>query len=80
MNRLTVSIVIEREDDPAAGYSAFCPTLPGCFANGHTSEEAKNNMQNAIIQHLRALLANGNVVPMERDAIRVEELSFLLPT
>ena len=79
MNRLTVNIVIEREDDPA-GYCSYCPTLPGCYSNGHTFEEAKANMQQAIIQHIRTLLANGDVIPMERDVIRFEELSFMLPT
>ncbi len=31
MKKVTYEIVIEREDDPKAGYSVYCPDLPGCF-------------------------------------------------
>jgi predicted RNase H-like HicB family nuclease len=79
MKRLTVPVVVEREDDPAAGYSAYCPTLPGCFSNGHTLEEAKRNMQQAIAQHLSTLLANGEVVPLDREDFQIDRLSFFVP-
>ncbi len=50
-------IVIEKEPDDE-GYSAYSPSLPGCFSNGRTIEEAKRNMREAIQQHVAALLAH----------------------
>lgn len=32
-------IVVEKESDDV-GYAAYSPTLPGCFSNGKTIEEA----------------------------------------
>lgn len=46
----------EREDD---GYSAFSPTIPGCFSNGRTIKEAKRNIREAIQLHLESLIAHG---------------------
>ena len=55
-------IVIEKE--PAdEGHSAYSPSLPGCFSNGNTIEEARRNMRAAIQQHVALLLAHGEPVP-----------------
>ena len=51
-------IVIEKEAEDE-GYSAYSPSLPGCFSNGRTLEETKRNMREAIQQHVAALLAHG---------------------
>lgn len=53
------AIVIEREDEDE-GYLAYSPTLPGCFSNGETVEEARPNMREAIQQHMESLLAHGS--------------------
>ena len=50
-------IVIEKETD-GNGYSAYSPSLPGCFSNGKTIEEARRNIRAAIQQHVTALLEN----------------------
>jgi predicted RNase H-like HicB family nuclease len=50
--------VIEKETEDK-GYSAYSPSLPGCFSNGRTVEEAKGNIRDAIQQHLQSLLAHG---------------------
>jgi predicted RNase H-like HicB family nuclease len=63
MKRLTYEIVIEREDDPRAGYSVHCPDLPGCFSNGGTPAEAKRNMREAMQLFLESLSANGERIP-----------------
>jgi predicted RNase H-like HicB family nuclease len=55
------AIVIEKEAEDE-GYSAYSPSLPGCFSNGRTIE-AKRNMREAIQQHVAALLAHGESVP-----------------
>ncbi|MFH0960287.1 MAG: type II toxin-antitoxin system HicB family antitoxin [Pseudomonadota bacterium] len=50
-------IVIEKEqEDP--GYFAYSPTVPGCFSNGITVEEAKKNIREAIEQHFESMLAH----------------------
>ena len=59
MKRLTYEIVIEREEDPKAGYSVRCPDLPGCFSNGGTAAEAKRNMREAMELYLESLMAHG---------------------
>ena len=57
MKYYSFQIVIEKEpEDP--GYYAYSPTLPGCFSNGATIEEAKFNIPQAIDQHLASLIAN----------------------
>jgi predicted RNase H-like HicB family nuclease len=53
------AIVIEKEPEDE-GYSAYSPSLPGCFSNGRTIEEAKRNMQDAIQQHVPSLHARGD--------------------
>jgi antitoxin HicB len=55
-------IVIEKEAEDE-GYSAYSPSLPGCFSNGRTIEETKRNMREAIQQHVASLIAHGEPVP-----------------
>ena len=52
-------IVIEKEAEDD-GYSAHSPTLPGCFSNGQTIEEAKRNIREAIHQHVETLLSDAS--------------------
>ncbi len=58
MRFYSFEIVIEKEAEDD-GYSAYSPTLPGCFSNGRTIEEAKRNIREAIQQRVQALLAHG---------------------
>lgn len=44
MKFYTFEIVVEKEQEDE-GYSAYSPTLPGCFSNGKTIEEAKRNIR-----------------------------------
>lgn len=50
-------IVIEKEPEDV-GYFAYSPSLPGCFSNGLTIEEARRNIHEAIQQHIRVLQAH----------------------
>jgi len=43
----SVIVAIEKEAEDE-GYAAYSPTLPGCFSNGKTVEEAKRNIRDAI--------------------------------
>ena len=62
MKYYSFEIVVEKEREDE-GYSAYSPTLPGCFSNGSTLEEAKRNIREAIQLHLESLLAHGDAVP-----------------
>ena len=67
MRFFNFEIVIEKELE-GEGYSAYSPSLPGCFSNCRTIEEAKRNMREAIQQHVAALLAHGWRAGAERQA------------
>jgi len=74
MRFFNFEIVIEKEpEDP--GYYAYSPTLPGCFGNGQTIEEAKQSIRIAIQQHVEALLAHGDPIPQNEHLVHVEELT-----
>jgi predicted RNase H-like HicB family nuclease len=78
MRFYTFEIVIEKEQEDE-GYAAYSPTLPGCFSNGKTIEEAKRNIREAIQQHVEALLAHGQPVPQNERIVHVEELTVGVP-
>ena len=54
MRFYSLEIVIEKEPEDS-GYLAYSPTLPGCFSNGATIEEAKRNIREAVQQHVASL-------------------------
>jgi len=68
-------IVVEKEQEDE-GYLAYSPTLPGCFSNGKTIEEAKRNIREAIQQHIKSLLAHGESIPQNENLVHVEELTI----
>lgn len=45
-----LAVLFEQEKD--GGYSVSVPTLPGCFSQGDTFEEALKNIQEAIELYL----------------------------
>ncbi|MBI4011731.1 MAG: type II toxin-antitoxin system HicB family antitoxin [Candidatus Rokubacteria bacterium] len=78
MRYYTFEIVIEKEPEDE-GYAAFSPTLPGCFSNGKTIEEAKRNIREAIQEHVESLLAHGQPVPQNERLGHAEELTVGIP-
>ena len=78
MKFYSFEVVVEKEPEDV-GYSAYSPTLPGCFSNGATIEEAKRNIREAIQQHLGALLHRGQPVPQNEHLVHVEELTVGVP-
>ena len=54
--KLTVRIF----DNEQGGYTATCPSLPGCCCRGTTRDEAKHRLDEAIRGYLAAV---GNFVP-----------------
>ena len=78
MKFYTFEIVIEREEEDE-GYVAYSPTLPGCFSNGKTIEEARRNIREAIQQHVESLLGHHQPIPQNEKIVHVEELTVGIP-
>jgi antitoxin HicB len=56
MRRYTVLITPEPDE---GGYSVSLPSLPGCFTQGDTFEEALANARDLIAFHLECLRQEG---------------------
>ena len=54
-------IVIEQDED--GKFVASCPTLPGCWSQGDSREDARRNIADAIEGHLESLRKNGDPIP-----------------
>lgn len=78
MQFYTFAIVVEKEPEDE-GYLAYSPTLPGCFSNGRTIDEAKRNIRDAVRQHIESLLAHGRPIPQNERLVHVEELTIGFP-
>jgi predicted RNase H-like HicB family nuclease len=78
VNFYSFEVVIEKEADDE-GYYAWSPSLPGCFSNGRTIEDAKRSMREAVTQHVTALLAHGEPIPQNERLVHVEELAIGIP-
>ena len=78
MTYYTFEIVVEKEAEDA-GYTAYSPTLPGCFSNGKTIEEAKRNIREAVQQHLQSLLVHNQPIPRNEKLVHVEKLTVAVP-
>ncbi len=50
---MKLCVHIKQEHD--GRYKAFCPALPGCTSDGHTREEAKDNLDEAIRGYIASL-------------------------
>lgn len=62
MKFYTFEVVVEKDPEDE-GYFAYSPTLPGCYTNGTTIEEARRNMRKAVQQHLASLIAHVQPIP-----------------
>ena len=69
MKFYSFQIVIEKEAEDD-GYAAYSPTLPGCFSNGRTIEEAKRNIREAVQQHVESLRAHNLEIPQNNNIPR----------
>lgn len=78
MRYYTFEIVIEKEPEDE-GYLAYSPTLPGCFGNGLTIEEAKRSIREAIQQHVATLQDHGMPIGQNERLVHVEELTVGVP-
>ncbi|MDQ3321606.1 MAG: type II toxin-antitoxin system HicB family antitoxin [Acidobacteriota bacterium] len=58
-------VVLQNSEE---GYSVSCPTLPGCWSQGETEDEALENIKDAIEEYLSVLneqLKNADVREVE---------------
>ncbi|TVQ30344.1 MAG: type II toxin-antitoxin system HicB family antitoxin [Phycisphaeraceae bacterium] len=54
-------IVIEQDED--GKFVASYPSLPGCWSQGETRDEAVRNISDAISGYLESLRKNGDPIP-----------------
>jgi antitoxin HicB len=54
-------IVVEQDED--GKFVTSCPTLPGCWSEGDTRDEAVRNMSDAIEGYLESLRKHGDPFP-----------------
>ena len=78
MKFYSFEVIIEKESEDE-GYFAYSPTLPGCFSNGLTIEEAKRNIREAIELHLTSLHLHNEKIPQNERMVHVEELTVGMP-
>ena len=78
MKFFSFQVVIEKEPEEE-GYYAYSPTVPGCFSNGRTIEEARRNIRQAIEQHVESLRSHRRKIPQNDRLVHVEELSIGVP-
>ena len=56
-------------------YSAYVPDLPGCIATGRTLQEVEQNMREAILLHVQAMLEDGESIPVLQTTAEYVEIS-----
>lgn len=61
--------VILIPDTESGGYVVEVPSLPGCYSQGETQEEAIANIREAIALHIESLIAHGEEVPDDVELI-----------
>ncbi len=70
MPAYTYTVILE--PDAEAGYTAFCPSLPGVVTEGETVEEALAMARDAITGYLESLRKDGLPIPCRSPAHRAE--------
>ena len=62
MAAIDFKVFLER-DEEYDGYVVVCPSLPGCYSQGHTVEEALANIREAIELVLEDMQESGEQIP-----------------
>jgi antitoxin HicB len=70
MTRYSYTVVLI-PDTEMGGYVVEVPALPGCVTQGDSVEEALTMAQNAISMWIRDMAADGEPIPIEREASRL---------
>lgn len=64
MKQYNFSIIIEHDGN---GYFASCPELQGCYSQGATYEETRENIKDAIRLHIADRVASKEEIPSEKS-------------
>ena len=62
MGAMDFKVFLERYEE-YDGYVVVCPSLPGCYSQGHTVEEALANIREAIELVLEDMQESGEKIP-----------------
>ena len=68
------SVVLTPADE--GGYTVTVPTIPGCFTEGDTYEEALRNAREAIELCLAQMLADGEDIPVETSPSAISSVTI----
>jgi predicted RNase H-like HicB family nuclease len=65
-------VVIEQGED--GKFVASCPSLPGCWSQGDTRDEARKNIADAARGYLESLKKHGDPIPapISEDVIDID--------
>jgi predicted RNase H-like HicB family nuclease len=78
MRFYTFDVIIEKEPGEQ-GYSAYTPTLAGCFCRAKTLDEARRSIQTAIQAEVASLLADERTIGQSERVVHVAELTVAVP-
>ncbi len=70
--KFRVKVMVEK-DDP--GYHAFVPSLPGLHMPGDSVQEARENAKEAVALMLKAMIEDGDPIPIDLAASKKQKLS-----
>ena len=63
MRTFQFTVVVDRDED--GRFLAVCPSLPGCYTEGETEEEAHALIEDAIRLHVEDRLDRGEPIYQE---------------
>ena len=63
--------VILIPDSESGGYTVTVPSLPGCFSEVDTVDEALANIRDAIDLYIEDLITDGEEVPEDVEPVQV---------
>ena len=69
MTKRKYTIILTPGQPDEGGFCVEVPTLPGCFTEGETVEQAICNAKEAVAVYLQSLLDDGLPLPEETDEI-----------
>ncbi len=69
------TVILHRVEE--GGYWVDVPSLPGCYSQGETEDEALARIREAIESHLEGLHPDGQEIPTESELVikKVEVVS-----
>ena len=71
MRSYVYRVVIEpdEQDDGTRAFHGYCPALPGCHTWGHTPEEPRARIQEAVSLYVEDLIAAAEPVPVGAEPV-----------